>query len=123
MHFSVIDTMPEGGVVLARTKSTPIEAAEIRSQNGIFWGVQYHPELTIGEIAASLRRQTDDLIAQDMARDRVAIEFYAALLDELHDDATRRDIAWRIGIDDEIIDEKKRTSELRSFLRLLERRA
>ncbi|UEM20871.1 gamma-glutamyl-gamma-aminobutyrate hydrolase family protein [Skermanella mucosa] len=123
MHFSVIDTMPEGGVVLARTKSTPIEAAEIRSQNGIFWGVQYHPELTIAEIAASLRRQTDDLIAQDMARDRVAIEYYAALLDDLHCDATRRDIAWRIGIDDEIIDEKKRTSELRSFLRLLERRA
>ncbi|UEM03459.1 gamma-glutamyl-gamma-aminobutyrate hydrolase family protein [Skermanella rosea] len=123
MHFSVIDTMPEGGVVLASTKSTPIEAAEIRSQNGMFWGVQYHPELTIAEIAASLRRQADDLIAQDMARDRVAIEHYAALLDDLHDDAARRDIAWRIGIDDEITDEKKRTSELRSFLRLLERRA
>jgi GMP synthase (glutamine-hydrolysing) len=121
MHFSVIETMPAGGVVLARTKSTPVEAAEIRSQNGMFWGVQYHPELTIAEIAASLRRQTDDLIAQDMARDRTAIEDYAALLDELHKDASRRDIAWRIGIDDEITDAEKRTSELRSFLHLLNR--
>ncbi|QQP92878.1 gamma-glutamyl-gamma-aminobutyrate hydrolase family protein (plasmid) [Skermanella sp. TT6] len=120
MHFSVIDTMPPGGVVLARTKSTPIEAAEIRSRNGMFWGVQYHPELTVAEIAASLRRQVDDLIAQDMARDGAAIESYAALLDELHDDAARRDIAWRIGIDDEITDEKKRTSELRSFLHMLQ---
>jgi GMP synthase (glutamine-hydrolysing) len=113
--------MPAGGVVLARTKSTPVEAAEIRSQNGMFWGVQYHPELTIAEIAASLRRQTDDLIAQDMARDSTAIEDYAALLDELHNDASRRDIAWRIGIDDEITDDEKRTSELRSFLHLLNR--
>lgn len=121
MHSSIIGTMPAGGVVLARTKSTPIQAAEIRSRNGIFWGVQYHPELTIAEIAASLRRQADDLIAQDMARDSTAIEDYAALLDELHNDAARRDIAWRIGIDDEITDAKKRTSELRSFLSLLNR--
>jgi GMP synthase (glutamine-hydrolysing) len=121
MHSSIIGTMPEGGVVLARTKSTPIQAAEIRSQNGIFWGVQYHPELTIAEIAASLRRQADDLIAQDMARDSTTIEDYAALLDELHNDAARRDIAWRIGIDDELTDAKKRTSELRSFLSLLNR--
>lgn len=119
MHFSVIETMPAGSVILARTKSTPVEAAEIRSQNGMFWGVQYHPELTIAEIAASLRRQTDDLIAQDMARDRTAIEDYAALLDDLHNDPSRRDIAWRIGIDDEITDAKNRSSELRSFLRSL----
>lgn len=121
MHSSIIETMPAGGVVLARTKSTPVEAAEIRSRNGMFWGVQYHPELTIAEIAASLRRQTEDLIAQDMARDSTTIEYYAALLDELHNDAARRDIAWRIGIDDEITDAKKRTSELRSFLSLLNR--
>jgi GMP synthase (glutamine-hydrolysing) len=115
MHFSVIDTMPAGGTVLARTKSTPVEAAEIRSRNGVFWGVQYHPELTIAEIAASLRRQADDLIAQDLAKDAKAIEDYAALLDQLHEDAARADIAWRIGIDDEITDATKRTSELRSF--------
>ena len=121
MHFSVVETMPAGGVVLARTKSTPVEAAEIRSRNGMFWGVQYHPELTIAEIAASLRRQKDDLIAQDLAKDGMAIEDYAVLLEELHNDTSRRDIAWRIGIDDEITDAKKRTSELRSFLRLLNR--
>lgn len=67
------------------------------------------------------RRQTDDLIAQDMARDSSAIEDYAALLDELHNDASRRDIAWRIGIDDEITDAEKCAGELRSFLRSLNR--
>ena len=30
--------------VLARNVDTPVEAAEIRHGNGVFWGVQYHPE-------------------------------------------------------------------------------
>lgn len=119
MHSSMVDAMPPGGTVLASTKTTPVEAAEIRSGNGLFWGVQYHPELTIAEIAASLRRQSDDLLEQGMARDRSAVEAYARALEALHQDAGRLDIAWQIGVDEEVIAPDRRMRELRNFLTLI----
>ncbi|WAJ27186.1 glutamine amidotransferase-related protein [Antarcticirhabdus aurantiaca] len=119
MHSSMVEAMPPGGTVLASTKTTPVEAAEIRSGNGVFWGVQYHPELTIAEIAASLRRQSDDLMEQGMARDRSAVEAYARALEALHEDAGRLDIAWQIGVDEEVTDPDRRMRELRNFLTLI----
>jgi GMP synthase (glutamine-hydrolysing) len=115
MHSSVVDALGPGGTVLARTRSTPVEAAEIRSGNGVFWGVQYHPELTISEIAASLRRQAEGLVEAGMSQDEQSVDDYAATLERL-DAGGGPDIAWQVGIDDEITDDEKRTRELRNFL-------
>lgn len=118
MHSSVVDTLGAGASVLAQTRSTFVEAAEIRSGRGIFWGVQYHPELTVSEIAATLRRQAGDLVEARMARDEPSVESYACLLDDLGSPGSP-DIAWQVGIDEEITDPVKRTRELSNFLRFV----
>ena len=117
MHSSVVDRQPSGMTVLARAKDVPVEAAVVRSGAGEHWGVQYHPELRLGEIADALRAQGDTLVEEGKAADEEAVERYANDLRALDADPGRGDIAWRIGIDEEITAAERRTLEIRNFLR------
>lgn len=116
IHTDEVAELPSGATLLASNALTHVQAAEIRHEAGIFWGVQYHPEISLREVAAALRRQSADLIEHGLAREEADVEAHAALVEELHDDPARRDIAWRLGLDDQVIDEKLRMNELRNFI-------
>ncbi|MBP0656773.1 hypothetical protein J8J20_23135, partial [Mycobacterium tuberculosis] len=81
-----------------------------------FWGVQYHPELPLDEIAGALRRQADDLVEQGWAADRAAVERYAATVDALHAEPESHDLARHLGLDREVTDPLRRQRELRNFI-------
>ena len=98
IHSDEIDELPpEGATLLATNRVTRIQAAEIRFGPGVFWGVQYHPELPLSEIADAIRRQASDLLDQDLARSRDDVESYASLIDALDTEPGRRDLAWRLA--------------------------
>ncbi len=115
MHSAVVDRPLPGAVVLARVEGTPGEAA-IRHANRTFWGVQYHPELALGEIADALRRQSDELVRQGVVADEAALEARAGWLEALDRAPGRRGLAARLGLDEEVLDLARRTRELRNFL-------
>ena len=117
MHATVVDRRPPGLTVLAHAKDTPIEAAEIRSGPGTFWGVQYHPEIAPSEIADTLRAQAGSLVEEGLARDEAAVRRYARDLRDLDRDPSRRDLAWQLGLDEETVDPARRTVEIANFLR------
>ena len=116
VHSDEVATLPEGATLLASNGTTKVQAAEIRVGPGVFWGVQYHPELSLSEVAAALRRQAPDLVECGLARSEAEVGIQAALVDALAQDPERRDLAWRLGLDAELIDRTKRTTELRNFL-------
>ncbi|MDB6453755.1 type 1 glutamine amidotransferase [Falsirhodobacter sp. 20TX0035] len=122
MHSSVVKTLPPGTTILASNADTPVEAAEIRHGNGVFWGVQYHPELTLAEIGAALRRQGPDLIEEGLAESDAALDAHATRLQTLHDHPDRRDLAWQLGLNEDVTDAARRRLELENFLRRLEER-
>ena len=119
MHSSIVDRLPDGGTILARTVDTPIEAAVIESGPGRFFGVQYHPEITLTEVAEALRGQAGTLVAQDLARDPEAVDRYATTLESLDEDPDRRDLAWQLGLDREVTVLEHRQREITNFLRVL----
>ncbi|MCD7111443.1 gamma-glutamyl-gamma-aminobutyrate hydrolase family protein [Rhizobium sp. DKSPLA3] len=119
MHSCIVDQLPPGAIRLAESRSTPVEAAEIRSGNGVFWGVQYHPELDLAEIAASIRRQSDDVIEEGLAENEEALDAYARTLETLNDDPQRQDLAWQIGVNEQVTLPVRRQTELANFLRFL----
>ena len=84
--------------------------------DGVFWGVQYHPELPLTEIADALRRQRVDVIEQGLARSERDIEVQATLIESLAREPDRRDLAWRLGVDDQVADGRLRQTELRNFI-------
>ena len=116
IHSDNVTRLPAGATLLAGNQMCPIQAAEIRFEGGLFWGVQYHPELTMQEIAVAMRRQSDDIIEQGLARNEADVEAQAARLQALGDDPARDDLAWCLGIDAEITDPVLRHRELANFI-------
>ena len=119
IHADEVEALPEGGTALATNAVTAVQAAEIRFGPGTFWGVQYHPELSLAEIAAALERQADALLADGIAASREAIGHHAGLIRSLDGEPGRRDLAWRLGIDSEVTEPDRRRTELRNFLSAL----
>ncbi len=116
IHGDEVEELPAGATLLAGNAVTRVQAAEIRHGGGIFWGVQYHPELSPGEIAVALRRQASDLIAAGLAHDEAGVERRAALLDALHDAPEDRALLWELGLDRQFADEAQRRTELGNFV-------
>ncbi len=116
IHGDEVETLPPGAVLLAGNAVTRVQAAEIRYDRGVFWGVQYHPELALGEIAVALQRQADDLVEAGLAESPDDVETRADQLTALHRDPARRSLWWMLGVDAELADEARRRTEIRNFL-------
>ena len=116
VHFDIVETLPPDSVILAHNAFAAAQAAEIRHGGGIFWGVQYHPEYSLEQMAAILDRGWESLVAAGVLPDQAGVHGYTAELRALHADPKRADIAWRLGIQPEIIDGHARNTELRNWL-------
>ncbi|MDB5510766.1 MAG: guaA [Enterovirga sp.] len=116
IHSDEVGGLPDGATLLAGNDFTTVQAAEIRSGDGVFWGVQYHPELTLREVAAALRRQDESLVGTEAMPDRDTLETEAGWLDALDAEPGRADLATRLGVDAEVTDPDRRRRELRNFI-------
>lgn len=85
------------------------------------WGVQYHPELGLREIAASLRTQVGTLVEDGLADGEATVNAQADLIAQLAAAPDRRDLAWRLGLDEEVTNSGRRVKELRNFIEHLVR--
>jgi GMP synthase (glutamine-hydrolysing) len=119
IHGDEVETLPAGATRLAGNAVTQVQAAEIRHDKGVFWGVQYHPELSLGEIAIALRRQADELVAAGLAESDDEVEERAAVMAALHEAPERRSLRWRLGVDGELADTDARRREIANFLAAL----
>jgi len=84
----------------------------------VFWGVQYHPEFTLTELASILERRTGSLAREGIFTDEEQGKQYCAELRRLDQDRERHDIAWRLGIQPELLDPQMRLTELRNWIEL-----
>lgn len=116
IHLDIVVTPPADAIVLAGNALTPVQAAEIRSGQGTFWGVQYHPEFSLKELGSIIHRNPAGLAREGFGRDAADLAAYADDLLLLHDDPSRGDLAWRFGIDAQVLDADLRTVEIANFI-------
>jgi GMP synthase (glutamine-hydrolysing) len=116
IHLDIVTTPPAGATILASNALTPMQAAEIHHEGGSFWGIQYHPEFSLHEVAVILRRLAPSLVGEGFRRTDAEAQAYCDQLDELHRDPSRRDLAWALGLDDQVLDPHTRMTELRNFI-------
>lgn len=121
IHSDIVTRLPEGAVVTASNGLSAVQAAEINSGRGCFWGVQYHPEFDLHDLAAVIRRYGQILVDEGFFADLAELERYASDLDMLGHDRQRRDIAWRLGFDADIVDDAIRRTELTNWIASLRR--
>ncbi len=116
VHYDEVTHLPAGSVILASNAHSAVQAAVIRWGAGSFWGVQYHPEFDLNHIARIYQRYGDDIVTQGFFQDRDALDRHVAMLDALHQDPSRRDLAWQLGIDSDVLDAEIRCREIRNWV-------
>lgn len=116
IHLDTVVQPPHGTKILASNAYSQVQAAEIRHEGGVFWGVQYHPEFPLRQVASILGRMVPVLIEEGFRRDEAAAEAWLAELRALDADRDRHDLAWAHGLDAEVLDDARRVTELRNFL-------
>ncbi len=117
VHRDEIGGLPnDGAIVLASNAISAVQALDLRCDRGRFWGVQYHPEYDLNEIACLIGRTAVDLVADGLVADHAGVSALKARVLALHDDPGRRDLAWQLGIDRDILDAGVRRAELANWL-------
>jgi GMP synthase (glutamine-hydrolysing) len=122
-HRDEVESLPQGATVLAANGVSEVQAVEIADASGSFLGVQYHPEHTFSVSAAIMEARIDRLVAEGF--ERLLLQGMIADLRALEVDPGRRDVAWRLGLDRQVVDPALRTAEFGNWLRakVLPRRA
>jgi len=115
-HVDEITHLPPGGVLLASNAFTHVQAVSVVHKGGTFWGLQYHPEYDLHELARLTWCRIDKLVSLGFFADRAAGESYVNLLETLHQDPSRKDIAWLLGIDDDVMNDDVRLVEVRNWI-------
>lgn len=118
VHMDEVETLAEGMVVTATNAVSDVQAAEITYDGGTFWGVQYHPEYDLTDVAGMLDRYRPILIGEGYLHDEGLLDRMIADYRTLAADPSRRDIAWPWGLDRMITDEAERLAEIRNWIEL-----
>ena len=116
VHLDEVETIAPGMTVLATNQVSDVQSAEIKFNGATAWGVQYHPEYPLREIATIVRRIGDRLIDEGFFLNTDEIKTFAGDLDALDRDPTIGRLAWRYGISHNILNKKLRTGEVANWI-------
>jgi GMP synthase (glutamine-hydrolysing) len=116
VHIDIVARPPADADILAFNAHAPVQAAEIRHAGGVFWGVQYHPEYALDELAAIIERRLQPFVAEGFFADEEQGRVFCADMRTLHADPTQKHISWRYGVPREITQRDLRLTELRNWL-------
>jgi GMP synthase (glutamine-hydrolysing) len=121
-HLDEVTSWPDSATLLCGNGFTAVQGLEVRHQAGVFWGVQYHPEYNLGEMAALTNARRTPLIKEGFFVDTQAADQHIERLKTLHADPTRKDLRWGLSVDEDILDDDVRQREFINWLAFLEAR-
>jgi len=116
VHLDEVETIAPGTTILATNEVSDVQSAEIRCNGAVAWGVQYHPEYPLREIAAIVRRIGLRLIDEGFFLDTREIATFADDLGTLDRNPDEKRLSWRYGISSNVLDKKLRTGEVANWL-------
>jgi len=118
-HEDEVTHLPPQALHLAANDHTHVQAVTVTHQGGTFWGLQYHPEYDLHEMARLTACRAAKLIKKGFFRDQGEVDSYVDKLEALHDDPSRQEIAWLLGIDADVMNPDIRQAEVRNWIERL----
>ena len=116
VHLDEVETLAPGTTVLATNAQSEVQSAEINVEGATAWCVQYHPEFTLGDMAAIVRRYGRSVIREGFFADEAARDAYVTDLETLDRDPENKPLAWRHGLDEAVLNPSIRTAELANWI-------
>ena len=116
VHLDEVEALPAGSTVLATNAVSDVQSVEIRTNGSVAWGVQYHPEYPLRELAAIVRRIGTRLIGEGFFANEDDMQTFAQDLDTLDKDPKCKRLAWRHGISRNVLEKALRVSEVANWI-------
>ena len=115
-HDDEITHLPPGALCLASNSYTRVQAVSITHQGGVMWAIQYHPEYDLHQLARLMHCRTEKLIGLGFFQDQQDAARYIQRLESLHQSPGRKDLAWQLGIDADVMNPDVRQIEVRNWI-------
>jgi len=115
-HDDEITELPEGGLHLASNDFTNVQAVAIHHENGEFWATQYHPEYDLHEVARLIVAREELLTREGYFQNHEDMLEYVQKLETIASDPSRKDLRWRLAIDDDLLKDDIRQLEFVNWL-------
>ncbi len=119
IHEDMVESLPDGGIVLVESDMCPIQAATFPTGKAMFTGVQYHPEFHLAELGAILWRQRKALIREGFYVDADSVRAVADDMIALGRDPQRMELRTKIGVQNDLLDDNIRLNEVRNWVNCL----
>jgi len=116
VHLDEVEILAPGTTVLAENAQSDVQAAEIVVDGAVAWGTQYHPEFSLGDMAAIVRRYGSRLMREGFFADAAARDHYVADLETLDRNPDDKPLAWRYGMDETVLDGRVRSTEIANWI-------
>lgn len=116
VHLDEVESVAPNTKVLASNAISAVQAVEIAHNGAMAWAVQYHPEYTLNDIAATMRRYGKTLVKEGFFPDEANLVAYSHELDILGRDTSIKWLAWRHACDHLILDQRNRTKEIQNWI-------
>jgi GMP synthase (glutamine-hydrolysing) len=116
-HEDEVETLPAGAELLASNAVSRVQAMAIRDGAKSFWGVQYHPEFDFSAVAAIIAMRAQRHLDEGLARSEGEVDTIVSDFRNLAHEEERKDLAWKYGLHEDVLDPKVRTAEFGNWLR------
>ena len=138
-HGDEVTRVPPAGIVLSGNDHTRVQSMCVARAGVESWFVQYHPEYDLDYFSRLIGTRTGRMVSQGFFKTEEEVARYISDLQELHAAVEerrarraciraefewgghgRKDIAWRYGIDEDILSNDIKRAEPVVLLRLLQ---
>ena len=115
-HDDEVTKLPAGATLLASNAYSKVQAVSVTHKKGTFWGLQYHPEYDLHEMARLICARQEKLILLDFFAGHDDLVAYVDALEALWADPWCKPLRWRLGIDDDILSAPVRQREFINWI-------
>jgi len=115
-HDDEVTRLPSCATLLAGNDYSQVQAVSVTYQRGTFWGLQYHPEYDLHEMARLICAREEKLIQLGFFGKHTEAARYVDQLEALAREPERKDLRWQIGIDDDVLASDVRQREFANWI-------
>lgn len=116
IHYDEVVRLPESATLLASNAHSLIQAALIPLANSEVWAVQYHPEFDLAQLVQLYTLYAEDMVAQGFFADEAELVAYRDKLAALAADPANAGLAWQLGVDADVLDDRTRRAEILAWI-------
>jgi GMP synthase (glutamine-hydrolysing) len=115
-HDDEVKKLPPDATLLAGNDWSEVHAVSVTHKRGAFWGLQYHPEYDVHEMARLIVARETRLVKQGFFAGHDDLVQYVDKLEALHEQPDSKFLRWQLGIDDTILETPIRQREFINWI-------